>query len=350
MTMNKFLFEVSWEVCNKVGGIYTVLKTKLKEVKKQFGENYILIGPMLEHNHHFIEETTPFLQPIEKILRERNISCRLGYWDKEEKPAVILVDYRHRYNIDELLYKFWSEYGVDSLSSNYEYIEPILFSTAASAVIQVLAETLIPEETRTIAHFHEWLCGAGVLDIKLSSKKIVTAFTTHATVLGRALAGNNINIYDLPPTFDPTEAARTYNVFSKHSLERAAAREADCFTTVSEITADESYLMLNKYPDKIALNGLDIEKIQRFSANYDIGKSRDKLRQIASRVLGRTIPENALLWMTSGRYEFHNKGYDIFLKSLSRLEKTFGEDIPEIVVFFLVAANHHSENESLLKV
>ena len=41
----EFIFETSWEVCNKVGGIHTVISTKALKIVNELGDNYILIGP-----------------------------------------------------------------------------------------------------------------------------------------------------------------------------------------------------------------------------------------------------------------------------------------------------------------
>jgi phosphorylase/glycogen(starch) synthase len=348
MDPNICLFEISWEVCNKVGGINTVLQSKLKEVTQYFGEHYVLIGPLLEKNQNFIEKITPFLELFEKILKENQIACRLGYWDTEEKPSVILVDFQGKYKIDELLYNLWNDFGVDSLASNYEYVEPILFSTASGKLIKTLAENEPLKNMRVITHFHEWLCGAGVLFIEKHFQHIPTVFTTHATVLGRALSGDKRCVYHLPETFDPNKEARIYGVFAKHSLERAAAQEADCFTTVSSITADEANIILNKYPDQIVSNGLNTDKLQQELASQDITKIRKKLIEVAQRVTAQNIPDNALLWVTSGRFEFHNKGYDILLSALSKLEKDLPQNSPTIVMFFLIAAKQYSAKDSLL--
>jgi phosphorylase/glycogen(starch) synthase len=347
---NTFLFEVSWEVCNKVGGIYTVLRTKIEEVIRNFGENYILIGPLLDVNNFFVEEKTPFFESIADILRAENIDCRLGYWDTPGKPKVILVAYKNRYNVNDLLYNLWTSFGVDSLASNFEYVEPILFSTVAGEAIRAITEKQLDKNLEVLAQFHEWMCGAGILDIEQHmGHRISTVFTTHATVLGRALAGDKKDIYNLPETFDPDTEAHKLNVFSKHSMERASAKEADCFTTVSNITADEAYIMLNKYPDKIVPNGLDINAIQSGQATKDNSQARAKLIEVANKIIGDgAIPNDALLWVTSGRYEFHNKGFDVILKSLAELEKKLPAEAPPIVVFFLVAANHHSQEDSLL--
>lgn len=350
----KFLFEVSWEVCNKVGGIYTVLRTKAKYAMQNFGANYILIGPWLENNKHFIETTSPFLENISTLLNSKGIYCRVGYWDVgycdiNEQPIVILVGYKDRYKIDTLLYSLWSDYGVDSLASNFEYHEPILFSTTCGEVIKTIADNLLDKNTEVIAHFHEWLCGAGILYLKKNADNIATIFTTHATVLGRALSGTNRLIYDLAKNFQPNEEAKINGVFAKHSMELAAAKNAYCFTTVSKITAEESSIMLNKYPDKIVANGLNMEKIQSLKHDETRNETRKKLLQISSALLGKEFKEDTLLWITSGRYEFHNKGYDTLLTALSQFEQRLTQYPKDIIVLFLVASNHHSKQDSLLE-
>lgn len=347
----QFLFEVSWEACNKVGGIYTVLRSKLKEVAQFFGDNrYVLIGPLVATNKYFVEDNTPFCAAIKDVLQAKNINCKVGYWDTEGRPTVILIDFNNRYKIDVLLYNLWVDYKVDSLASNYDYQEPILFATAAAEAIEALAASDVTKKYPVIAHFHEWLCGAGVLYLKKHCGEVSTVFTTHATVLGRSLSSNGISIYNLPKIFAPVAEARKYGVFAKHSLENAAAKAAHCFTTVSAITADEAYLILGKYPDKIVFNGLDVEEKQRAveCSSSVLSDTRHKLREVASKVTGKLLPENTLLWLTSGRYETHNKGFDMLLKSLAQLEKKLPLDAPPLVVFFLLAVNWHTEKESLL--
>ena len=350
--MNKqdFLFEVSWEVCNKVGGIYTVLRTKLKQVVKNFGDNYILIGPWYKENKGFVESSSPFLDAIKNKLAAKNILCRVGYWDAESKPTVILVEFKQRYEINTLLYSLWINFGVDSLASSYEYHEPVLFSTVAGEVICVLSEEMLIQERQVIAQFHEWMSGAGLLHLKKNSDKIATVFTTHSTVLGRAISQDNRMVYHLPPNFNPDAEARKYGVFAKHSLEKATAREADCFTVVSNITADEANIVLSKYPDKIVFNGLDIEQKRQEIVCAKRQENREKLLQVASKIIGIPIDKSALLWVTSGRYEFHNKGYDLLLKSLAQLENNLAENSPPVVIFILIAVNWYGKQDSLSEI
>ncbi len=349
MAKKIFLFEVSWEVCNFVGGINTVILSKIKQAVERFEQDYILIGPLLDNNDGFVEQTTEFLKPIEQLLQEEKFPCQIGYWDIAEKPPVILVDFRDRHNIEPLLYNLWTNFSVDSLEGGFDYQEPILFATACAELITIIAKQLFIKNKQVVAHFHEWMSGAGVLYIKQHMPIISTVFTTHATVLGRALSSANQLIFDLPAHLDVDDEAKRFSVFSKHSLERASAKYADCFTTVSNITADESNIILNKYPDKIAFNGLDIEKIQHSKIYTQNGVARERLISIAGKIIGKAVDSNALIWMTSGRYEFHNKGFDVFLKSLAKLEERLPPDSPEIVVFFLVAVHDYSKADSLLE-
>lgn len=342
------LAEVSWEVCNKVGGINTVLATKAKYALQNFPDRYLAIGPWLDRNDSFVEQMLPLLEPISKVLYEKNIRCRYGYWDTPQCPPIptILVEYKNRYKIDDLLYRLWSHFEVDSLASNFEYIEPILFSTAAGEIIKTIGEDVLIEE-QLIAHFHEWLCGAGSLYIQQYAPQIVTVFTTHATVLGRALAGAHQDIYHLPAHFSPNLEANKQGVFAKHSMESATAKFSDCFTTVSRITAEESLNMLGKYPEKIVFNGMDMQRIQHASPDK-INSNRKKLIDIAEKITRKPISDHALLFMTSGRYEPHNKGFDLFLKSLALLEKDLNEDSPPIVALFLIGSGYRTKHDSLL--
>jgi phosphorylase/glycogen(starch) synthase len=337
------LFEVSWEVCNKVGGINTVLRTKLGQTKKHFGSQYILIGPSLPTTEEFVEMVTPFLEPFKKTLENQTIPCRLGYWDTEEKPSVILIDFRNRYKIDELLYNLWNDFGIDSLASNYDYIEPILFATASAEIISTLAKSDFLNQKQILAHFHEWLCGAGVLYLHKNADQIATIFTTHATVLGRALSGSKRCIYDLSEKFNVIEEAKLLHVYSKHALEGAAIKTANSLTTVSEITGDELYKIFQQYPDKIVRNGLNIDILQKDKARQKTKAIRTKLVNIARKVTGENLSKDALLWVTSGRFEFHNKGYDILLSALAKMEAEMGKTAPQIIVFFLIAAKQYSK-------
>ena len=231
----KYLYEVSWEVCNKVGGIYTVIASKIKEAKKAFGDDYCLIGPWLDETDDFIEEKGPELANMYHKLENIGIKAKIGRWKIEDAPRVILIKFNGVIDKDKLLFELWQDYGVDSLKGGWDYIEPVIFSTVAARVIEALSS--FSDDKRIIAHFHEWMTGAGLLYLKKNAPQISTVFTTHATILGRSMAGNGVDIYHSFENLVPNEEASRFNVSAKYSMEKTAAQHADSFTTVSDITS-----------------------------------------------------------------------------------------------------------------
>ncbi|MCK9522059.1 MAG: alpha-glucan family phosphorylase [Proteobacteria bacterium] len=349
----KQLFEVSWEVCNLVGGIHTVLRSKARESVKKYGDRYCLIGPALDNNTGFVETDEPDFAPIRKALEERNISCRYGRWETEGRPKVILVNFRDRYDSNKILYDLWHLFGVDSMGSTWSYIEPVLFGTAAGEVIETINDTLDSDETNVIAQFHEWMSSAGLLHVKKTSPEIGTVFTTHATVLGRAMAAAGIDIYDDIIDIDVESEARNYGVYAKHSLESICAHEADVFTTVSEVTADEALRVLNKRPHYVLYNGVNADSFGTYeSVRAQAATVRNRILNMGSSFLGTSLPQNTRLWTMSGRYEFHNKGFDLFLDSLARLDihlRTLDSPAP-VLVWFMVATQHNGLRDDVKNI
>jgi len=343
-----YLFEVSWEVCNKVGGIYTVITSKMRQTIAEYGENYFLLGPDLKTNIDFEETEEDCWTRIRETTAMKDIACRFGRWKIPGEPKVILVSAGKKYNKDQLLYTLWEEHGVDSIAGGWDYIEPVMFSYACGEVIETVYNILIrPQEEPAVAHFHEWMCGAGLLYLKEKTPEIATVFTTHATILGRSLAGSGMDIYSGMDRISPQREASAHNITAKYSMEAASARNADCFTTVSEITATEVLNFLGRQPDVITPNGLDIENIPDLSENRTPAlKAREKLLEGASRFLRKDFPKQTKIMIISGRYEFHNKGVDVFLDALARLEKDLDENEP-ILVFFAMVAGHTDLNPRL---
>lgn len=352
MNKQNFLFEVGTEVCHKVGGIYTILVSKLEQTVKNFGENYILIGPWRGKslNKDLIERKIPILEKAKKILAQNGIECHTGVWNDKTKPKVILIKFKRRHKLPNLLDSLEKNFGIDQSDIDIDYIRCTLFSIVAGEAIEILTKNNLIKNKKVITHHHEWMCGAALLHLKKYCKNITNIFTTHATVLGRALAYENKLVSDLPKNFNSDRAARKskYVTYAKHSVEKIAANAADYFTTVSKITAKESKIILGRLPDKIVGNGLDIKQNLKRIDPKKKQQVRKKLLQIASKLAKRKLDDNTLLWITSGRYEFHNKGYDTILKSLAKLEKKLPANSPPIVVFFLVALNIHSKKDSLL--
>lgn len=344
-----YLFEVSWEVCNKVGGIHTVIATKVPTLKKVFKKPHILIGPdvVKEENPEFTEDPILMKEWKAKIANE-GLRVRIGRWNIDEEPIAILIDFTTFYpQKDEILKKLWEDYKLDSLSGQWDYIEPAIFGYAAGKVIESYVKYHCSPSDKIIAQFHEWMTGSGLLYLKTMVPQVGCAFTTHATVLGRCIAGNNLPLYDNLKGYNADNVAHNFNVSAKQSLEKLAAQEADAFTTVSDITAKECEQFLGKPVDIVTPNGFQdfIDKNKDFAKKEKAG--REMLKNVAEAIIARPIDKNALFIGTSGRYEFKNKGIDVFINALGQLNKN--KDLTrEIVAFILVPAGHHGPINELL--
>jgi phosphorylase/glycogen(starch) synthase len=333
------LFEVSWEVCNKVGGIYTVIVSKLPEATKAYGERYFVLGPDLKTNPDFEETDEECWNQIREGVAIKEIPCRFGRWKVPGRPKAILVGFGKKYDKDQLLFRIWEDYGVDSIAGGWDYVEPVMFSYAASEVIETIYNIILrPRGQRAVAQFHEWMTGAGLLGLKKRIPEIGTVFTTHATMLGRTLASNGMDIYTAMEHISPQREASAHNITAKCSLETASAREADCFTTVSEITATEAKNFLGRTPDLITPNGLDMENISDLAADRAPAlQSREKLLAAATRFLGRDFPVDTKILMISGRGEFRNKGIDLFLEALGRLNGEMRQNQTVLAYIFVLS-------------
>ncbi len=319
-----YLFEVSWEVCNKVGGIHTVIATKALTVEQQLKERYVLIGPDVSRevvNPEF-EEDPNLLRSWRQAVYDQGIRIRVGRWKVKGNPIAVLVDFSGFFNRkDEILSEMWEDYKVDSISGQWDYIEPVLFGYAAGKVIASYVETFCKSTDRVAAHFHEWMTASGGLYLRKNSPYVANVFTTHATVMGRCIAGNGLPLYRDMERYNADEMARQFNVMAKHSLEKNAATELDCFTTVSDLTARECKYLLKKNPDIVTPNGFEDDIVWK-GEEFDVKRreARAALLKVADACLGTdSAEEEPLIVMTSGRYEFRNKGLDVFVDSMVRL-------------------------------
>ncbi len=322
------LFETSWEVCNKVGGIYTVLSTKAKTLQKEYKDKVIFIGPDVwtadNPSPYFITEPSPM--PLKKWLSQvmlpEGVTVRTGRWDIPGKPLVVLVGFQGMYaKNDELFGKMWEFFRVDSLHANGDYPEACAFSHAAAIVIENLAKYFgIDNGKRMIAHFDEWTTGMGLLHVKHTLPAMATVFTTHATCIGRSICGNNKPLYDYLAGYDGDQMARELNMEAKHSLEKTAANQADCFTTVSEITALECEQLLGRRPDVVTPNGFE-ENFVPAKNKYSAARkaARQRMLSVASALTGTVYDDDTFIVATSGRCEYHNKGIDLYLDALAWL-------------------------------
>ncbi len=356
----KVVCEVSWEVCNKVGGIYTVVASKALEMTKRYpGERYFLIGPYFPAKALGVfEETVPpeHCKECFDDLKKEGIEVHTGIWLVKGNPRVMLIDFSGFIkNKDAIKRKLWETYGIDSLNTDYfDVDEPVIWAWAAGRVLEELQHVW---KDGMVAHFHEWLAGAGLLYLHKNKIPVKTVFTTHATTVGRALASAEVNIYQLLDKLNGDEEARKRGAgtWAKHMLEKACAKNADVFTTVSEITGIEAERFLDRKPDVLLFNGLDLEKFPTFeqaSVKHRLFKARMKEFLLYSFFPYYSLDlDNTLFYFLAGRYEFRDKGIDLFIKALAELNERLKkqENSKTIVAFIWVPGNIRSIRPSLLE-
>ncbi|MDR2010831.1 MAG: alpha-glucan family phosphorylase [Bacteroidales bacterium] len=340
----EYIFEVSWEVCNKVGGIHTVISTKAISLMQNCKE-LILIGPDIWHDdkeHSEFEEDNSLFPDWHKKAEADGIRVRTGRWKIPGNPIVFLVDFSNYISDrDDILYKFWDFFKLDSLSGQWDYIEPALFGYAAGKVIESFVNSSLSTHNRIIAQFHEWMTGTGVLYLDEQMPQIATVFTTHATVVGRSLAGNKYNLYGNLKEYNGDLVARDFNITSKQSLEKLSAQYADAFTTVSEITSLECSQFLKKDVDVVTPNGFENNFVPDNDESLEKRKTaRKKFIDIAENLCDYKYQTEPVIIATSGRYEFYNKGYDLFIDALGQLNKD-PELSTEILAYILVPGNNY---------
>lgn len=332
-----YIFESSWEVCNKVGGIYTVLSTRAKTLHDITDDRLIFIGPDCWHENaspYFTEDPT-VLKGWDKVAEKEGLKVKIGRWDIPGNPISILVDFEQYYAEKDQIYgRLWELYQVDSLHAYGDYDEASMFSYAASLVVESLYNFLDLNKKKVIYHANEWMTGLGMLFINDRLPKVGTIWTTHATSIGRSIAGNNKPLYDYLWAYNGDQMAGELNMESKHSIEKQTARVADAFTTVSEITAKECQELLDKPVDVVLPNGFEndfVPKGSKFTAKRKA--ARKAILQVANCLTGCEFPEDTLIIGTSGRYEFRNKGIDVFIESMNRLKRD--KDLKKPVLAFV---------------
>ena len=319
----EYIFESSWEVCNKVGGIYTVLSTRAKTLHDMIGDRLIFIGPdcWKDSESPYFEVDSTLLENWEKKAKAEGLKVKVGRWKIPGNPISVLVDFTPYYERKNEIYaEMWEKYHVDSLHGYGDYDEASMFSYAAALVVENLYSYLCLSSHKVVYHANEWMCGLGMLYIHNRLPKIGTVFTTHATSIGRSIAGNNNPLYDYLWAYNGDQMANELNVESKHSIEKQSAIYADAFTTVSDITARECLELIGKPCDVVLPNGFENDFVPKAAAFTKKRKlARQKIFQIANCILGETFNDDTLVIGTSGRYEFRNKGIDVFIESMNRL-------------------------------
>ena len=333
-----YIFESSWEVCNKVGGIYTVLSTRAKTLQEKFEDKIIFIGPDFwkeKESPYFREEPSLFAE-WQWEAKEQGLKVRVGRWIVPGEPIAVLVDFTPYFEKKNEIYTWlWENYHVDSLHAYGDYDEASMFSYAAGLVVESFYNHFLSKKQKVVYHANEWMCGLGALYIKNKLPQIATIFTTHATSIGRSIAGNQKPLYDYLFAYNGDQMAEELNMQSKHSIEKQTAWHVDCFTTVSDITANECQELLDKPVDVVLPNGFDNSFVPKTASFTKKRKAaRQKMLQVANALLGENLDDDTIIVSTSGRYEFRNKGIDVFVEAMNRLLRD--RDLKKKVLAFIV--------------
>lgn len=332
-----YIFESSWEVCNKVGGIYTVLSTRAKTLQDALKDRIIFIGPDCwgEKECPYFREDSKLFKDWRKQLKKEEIAVKVGRWMIPGEPIAILVDFFPYFQKKNDIYgKLWELYQVDSLHAYGDYHEASMFSYAAALVVESFYKFYLDDTKKVVYHGNEWMTGLGLLYINYHLPQIATIFTTHATSIGRSIAGNNKPLYDYLFAYNGDQMSEELNVQSKHSIEKQTAKYVDCFTTVSEITAKECVELLDKAVDVVLPNGFENNFVPKGVAFTRKRKeARKRLLDVANALMGTDLDDDTLIVSTSGRYEFRNKGIDVFIEAMNRLLRD--KDLTKNVVAFI---------------
>ena len=213
-----YIFESSWEVCNKVGGIYTVLSTRAKTLQDAFKDKIFFIGPdvwLSKENPLFVEDKSVLNDWRKHALKSEGLRVRVGRWDIPGAPIAILVDFTPFYaQKNEIYGQAWNDFQVDSLHAYGDYDEASMFSYAAGKVVESIYHFELSSSDKVIYQAHEWMTGLGALYIRKNVPEIATIFTTHATSIGRSIAGNGKPLYDYLFAYNGDQMAGELNMES----------------------------------------------------------------------------------------------------------------------------------------
>ncbi len=355
----KILIEIAWETCNQVGGIYTVIRTKVPSMVEKWGDDYFLIGP------YFPQTASAEFEPIHDLddsvlgktvqkMRSMGFGVHYGYWLVTGKPRIILFDFWSTIeNINKIKATLWERHKISTLHAE-ELVNHVI---AFGEMVRIFLTELASErgnKTDIVAHFHEWMASTAIPDLRQDNVKVATVFTTHATMLGRYLAGNVPNFYEKLHEFDWLKEAKHYGIEAQATIERLAAQTAHSMTTVSDVTARECEHLLGKVPDLILPNGLNITRFSAMHEHQNLHtKFKDRINEFVMGHFFQSQPfdlDKTLYFFTSGRYEFSNKGYDLTLEALSRLNwKMKNAKIDKtVVMFFITKQPYHSIDPEVL--
>ena len=355
----KYLTEVAWEVCNQVGGIYTVIRTKAASIVEKFGDNYCAIGPYVHRDVRAEFDALDELKgPIGKAvtkMRELGFTVHYGTWLVAGRPKVVLLDPKEaKDNLEEIKYFLWENHHI-GIPENDQMIDGVVaFGYLVRVYLQILSEQ-ISSKDELIGHFHEWMGGSCIPDLRSEKVKMKIIFTTHATILGRYLAMNNPTFYNHLPFFEWESEAKRFGIETLARFERAAAQQSDIFTTVSDVTARECEYLLGRKPDIVLPNGINIKK---FDVQHEVQNVHQEYKdEIHQFVMGHFFQsysfnlDKTLYFFTSGRYEYVNKGFDLTLQALNILNERMKKANSEmtVVMFFVTNKEVNSINADTLQ-
>ncbi|GAB4334651.1 MAG: glycogen/starch synthase [Flammeovirgaceae bacterium] len=358
---NTLLIEAAWEVCNQVGGIYTVIRSKVPSVVNKWGkQNYCLLGPYVGSSVSAVfEPIHDYSDPYGKAvleMRQRGYEVHYGYWLVSGRPRVVLFNPYFVFNrINDIKWEMWDHHKIPTPPNDELINKCCALGYQIYEFLKILSKPEIKGNFNIIAHFHEWMASTHIPEIRRANLPIQVVFTTHATLLGRYLAMNDPVFYEYMPFYDWEKEAKHFNIESQVKIERAAAHGSHVFTTVSEVTGRECQFLLGREPDVILPNGLNIE---RFEALHEFQNLHLKFkRRINHFVMGHFFQsytfdlDNTIYFFTSGRYEYHNKGFDMVLESLARLNykmRTAGIE-KTVICFFITKQPTHTINPDVLQ-
>ena len=343
-----YIFETSWEVCNRVGGIYAVLSTRAASMQAEHPDKVFFFGPDFgDHSDIYFKEDKRLLKEWSAVVSRSslNIPIRIGRWQVPGEPIAILLKFDALWPQKDAIYAWaWDKFQVQSHAAYGDYDESCMFGYAAGMIMESLYQWLTANSQQSkanvCAHANEWQTAFSIFYLRDHCPAIATLFTTHATGIGRSIAGNGKPLYDCFEGFHGDQMAQELNMVSKHSAEKQAAHWADCFTTVSDITARECKQLLDKPVDIVTPNGFEPTFVPKGKAfDQKRREARELLRKVAGEQLGGVVPQNALFVAISGRLEWKNKGVDVFASALDKLaQKIYHSDQPEreVVAFVMI--------------
>lgn len=317
-----FIFETSWEVCNKVGGIYTVLSTRAKTLQEQMKDHLVFIGPDVwqDKDNPLFTENKRLHAAWRKAAAEAGISVRIGRWNVPGNPVAVLVDFQPFFAQKDSIYKeAWERFSVDSLHAYGDYDEASMFSYAAGKFVEAVVKAELQGQC-IIYQAHEWMSGLGMLFLQTVCPEVRTIFTTHATSIGRSIAGNDKLLYQYFTGYNGDQMAAELNMEAKHSIEKQSAHRAHCFTTVSDFTDRECAQLLDKAADVVLPNGFELDFVPKGATfTKKRRQARKRVLQVASALCGETLNDDTLIISTSGRNDFRCKGFDVYLEAMAQL-------------------------------